>query len=124
MKFLVGAIAAPLILFGNAQPAISHAKAAITTTAHDGRCYIKLRGEKKGSYLYLRAIKDTCRPHKFRVRAAGDCVITGFKAGNWIDRVHQKTSVSCSFAQPFDNYGYDRQANWPHGKVRFVSLDN
>jgi hypothetical protein len=74
---------------------------------------------------------DHCRRNQLRIRAAGQGVLPDhFYAGNWINRVHQLTSINIA-PNVFSNFGYDLQycpkvgPGCRHkGRVRFISEDN
>src|SRR5215469_4767399 len=98
-----------------------------TAGQHRDGCRWMGRGKKDHGYLEIRMIKDTCARTRLRIRACGKPVVQSFRCGNWIDKIHQLTSLQIG-PDVYTDFGYDYQWNWPkgakhRGKVHYVSED-
>ena len=77
-------------------------------------CSWRARGRHEFiTYAYLRMIKDTCADWVVRIRIAGKCSVAGWRDGNWINDVHQLTSISCPAGQGYLTIVLDYQYYWP-----------
>jgi len=93
-----------------------------------GHCKWHASGSKDEGTVKLRLTLDHCKQNQMRLRAAGESALPDtWHTGNWIDKVHQLTSINIS-PEVYADYGYDLQYCYRgckhKGRVRYISLDN
>jgi hypothetical protein len=93
-----------------------------------GHCKWHANGSKNAGTVKLRLTLDHCKRNQMRLRAAGESALPDtWHTGNWIDKVHQLTSINIS-PEVYADYGYDLQYCYRHckhkGRVRYISEDN